>query len=134
MNDIILYDHKNYREINTISELDPIISSNLSINDEGRFLITNISKVNASINLYDLRTCTMVNKFYGHTQEQYVIECSFAGDNDEFIICGSEDACIYIWHRSSSIAISVIRGHTGSINSCLLPFYNQITHSLLIYH
>jgi WD40 repeat protein len=65
----------------------------------------------------------LINKYYGHTQEQFCIECSFAGDNDEFIVCGSEDASIYIWHRSNSIPFSVIKGHTGSVNNCLLSFY-----------
>lgn len=126
LNDVILYDHKNYREINRISELDPIISANLSKNDDGQYLITNVSKVSASINLYDLSSFQLINKYYGHTQEQYVIECSFSGKNDEYIVCGSEDACIYIWHRSNSIAIHVISGHTGSINSCVLGFYKDI--------
>ncbi len=122
MNDIIFFDFKNYREIHRLNELDPIISSNLSLNDEGRYLITNISKVNANINLYDLTNFTLINKYYGHTQEQFCIECSFAGKNDEFIVCGSEDASIYIWHRSNSIPISVIKGHTGSVNNCILSF------------
>jgi WD repeat-containing protein 26 len=99
MNDIVIFDHKNYTEIHRITELDPIISSNLSIKDDGRYLITNLSKVNASINLYDLNNFQLINKYYGHTQEQYTIECSFAGKNDEFIICGSEDASVYIWSR-----------------------------------
>lgn len=122
MNDIIFFDFKNYREIQRLTELDPIISSNLSINDDGRYLITNISKVNANINLYDLTNFSLINKYYGHTQEQFCIECCFGGNNDEFILCGSEDASIYIWHRSNSIPISVLKGHTGSVNNCLLYF------------
>jgi WD40 repeat protein len=118
MNDIIFYDYKNYTELHRITELDPIISSNLSVKDDGRFLITNLSKVNASINLYDMNSFKLVNKFYGHTQDQYTIEASFAGRNDEFIVCGSEDAQIYIWNRNSSIAIAVIKGQTGSVNNC----------------
>lgn len=120
MNDIVFFDHKNFTEIHRITELDPIISSNLSKKDDGRYLITNLSKVNASINLYDLNNFQLLNKYYGHTQEQYTVECSFAGNNDEFILCGSEDASIYIWSRNSSIPISVVKGHTGSVNNCKL--------------
>ena len=123
MNDIIFFDYKNFKEIHRLTELDPIISSNISVNDDGRYLITNISKVNANINLYDLTNFSLVNKYYGHTQEQFCIECSFSGNNDEYIICGSEDASVYIWHRSNSIPLSVIKGHTGSVNNCLLSFH-----------
>jgi WD40 repeat protein len=123
MDDIIFFDYKNNKEINRLTELDPIISSNLSINDHGRFLISNTSKVNANINLYDLSNLALINKYYGHSQEQFCIECSFAGNNDEFILCGSEDASIYIWHRTNSIPISVVKGHTGTVNNCILTFY-----------
>ncbi len=120
MNDIVFFDYKNFREVNRLTELDPIISGNTSKKDEGRHLIVNLSKVNASINLYEIGNLKLINKFYGHTQEQYSVECSFAGEFDEFIICGSEDANIYIWHISDSIPIRVIKGHTGCINSCNL--------------
>jgi WD40 repeat protein len=126
MNDIILYDYKNYKEIHRITELDPIISANISQADKGRYLIVNFSKVNAYINLYDLTNFKLVNKFYGHIQEQYVVECFFAGPNDEYIICGSEDCNIYIWERSNSIPTYTIKGHTGCINSCRLIYNNGI--------
>jgi WD40 repeat protein len=120
INDIVFYDYKNFKEVNRLTELDPIISANISQKDEGSQLIVNLSKVNASINLYEISNLKLKNKFYGHTQEQYSIECSFAGEYDEYIICGSEDACIYIWHISDSIPIRKIKGHTGSVNSCYL--------------
>jgi WD40 repeat protein len=120
MNDIIFYDYKNFREINRITEMDPIISGNISKKDEGKRLIVNLSKVNASINLYEISNMKLINKFYGHAQEQYCIECNFAGEFDEFIICGSEDANIYIWHIADSIPIRIIKGQTGTINSCNL--------------
>lgn len=117
MNDIIFYNYKEFREVHRFAELDPIISANVSKYDEGRYLITNVSRVNASINLYDLSTFTIINKFYGHTQDQYIIKCSFAGTQDEYIVCGSEDASIFLWHRNNSIPIHVINGHTGALNS-----------------
>lgn len=120
LNDVVFYDFKNFREINRLTELDPIISGNTSKKDDGRHLIVNLSKVNASINLYEIGNLKLINKFYGHAQEQYSIECCFAGEFDEFIICGSEDANIYIWQISDSIPIRVIKGHTGCINACNL--------------
>jgi WD40 repeat protein len=126
MNDIVFYDYNNYKELNRLTELDPVISANISQSDNGKFLIVNSSKVNAYINLYDLTTYQLVGKYYGHTQEQYVIECCFGGINDEYIICGSEDCLIYIWERSNSIPVHVVKGHTGCINSCRL-IYNDST-------
>lgn len=126
MNDIIFYNYKEFREVHRFSEQDPINSANLSKSDEGRFMITNVSIVNASINLYDLSTFSLINKYYGHSQDQYIIKCSFAGSKDEYIVCGSEDASIYLWHRSHSIPIQVIKGHTGSLN-CVEWIINENT-------
>lgn len=120
LNDIIIYDYNNVTIIGTIPELDPIISAAISKSDNGRYLISNVSYINANINLYNLQTRELLNKYYGHRQEYYVIDCSFAGENDEYIICGSEDLTIFIWHRNSSIPISEIKGHTGAVNSCSL--------------
>jgi len=68
----------------------------------------------------------MINKYYGHSQEQYTIECSFAGKHDEFIMSGSEDSTIFLWDRNESIPIATFKGHTGSVNSCLMSYYNNI--------
>ena len=126
LNDIVIYDYTINYIIGTIEEPDPIISSEISRTDKGRFLITNVSKVNANINLYNLQTKQLVNKYYGHRQEEYIIMCAFAGKNDEYIICGSEDASIFIWHRNSSIAIHEIKGHTGVVNACNLIYINNL--------
>lgn len=125
LNEIVIYDYTINSIIGTIEEPDPIISSEISKTDKGRFLITNVSKVNANINLYNLQTKQLINKYYGHKQEEYIIQCSFAGKNDEYIICGSEDASIYIWHRNSSIAIQEIKGHTGVVNACNMIYIDN---------
>lgn len=125
LNDIVIYDYTINSIIGTIEEPDLIISSEISRTDKGRFLITNVSNVNANINLYNLQTKQLVNKYYGHRQGEYIIMCSFAGKKDEYIICGSEDGSIFIWHRNSSIAIHEIKGHTGVVNACNLIYLNN---------
>jgi len=117
LNEIILFDYKKLKDEKKINMQDPIISAALSKSDDGIFLITNLSKINASINLYNLQDLSLINKYYGHIQEQYIIKCSFSGENDEYIISGSEDFSIFIWHRSNSIPLYNLYGHTGAVNS-----------------
>ena len=62
LNDIVIYDYTINSIIGTIEEPDLIISSEISRTDKGRFLITNVSNVNANINLYNLQTKQLVNK------------------------------------------------------------------------
>lgn len=126
LNDIIFYDYVNNNTVGSIEEPDPIISANISQHDKGKFLIVNVSKVNANINLYSVQTKELISKYYGHRQEEYVINCSFGGKNDEYIICGSENNSVLIWHRSSSIPIKEIEGHTGVVNDCALGFFDGV--------
>ena len=116
LNEIVLFDFKQLKDARKINMQDPIISAALSKSDDGKYLITNLSKINASINLYNLEDLSLINKYYGHIQEQYIIKCSFAGEKDEYIISGSEDFSIFIWHRSNSIPLHNIYCHTGAVN------------------
>ena len=102
---------------------------NTSFNDKinSNYLLVNMSKVNASLNLYDLNNnYKLINKYYGHTQTQYTVKCAIAGTDNEYILCGSEDYKIYIWHRRSSIHLFAVKGHTGTINSVKMPFFGCI--------
>lgn len=124
LNDITIYDYTSNSVVDSIEELDPIISAEISRYDKGKFLLTNVSKVNANINLYNIQTKELINKYYGHKQGEYIIQCAFGGRMDEYIICGSEEASIFIWHRNSSIPIHEIKGHTGVVNACCQVYFD----------
>lgn len=124
LNDVTIYDYTTNSVVDSIEELDPIISAEISRYDKGKFLLTNVSKVNANINLYNIQTKELINKYYGHKQGEYIIQCAFGGRNDEYIICGSEEASIFIWHRKSSIPIHEIKGHTGVVNACCQVYFD----------
>ena len=41
-----------------------------------------------------------------------IIQCAFGGVSDNLVICGSEDACIYIWNRDQGELLKKLEGHT----------------------
>ena len=110
-----------------INRYDQIISSCIT-NDKGsdNYFMVNLNKINPSINLYNLNDFSLINKYYGHTQSNYVIGCCFGGEDNEYIISGSEDYKIYIWHRRSSIHMFIIQGHTGSVNMVKMPIFGLL--------
>ena len=81
---------------------EEIFSANISKTDEGKFLIINLSKNYPKIFLYDLEKRQFDKKYYGHTQKNDKIICTFGGNKDQYILCGSEDFMIYLWDRNIS--------------------------------
>ena len=50
-------------------------------------------------------------RYRGHQQEKFVVKVQFAGLNEMFIICGSENAKVFIWHKNSQEPVRVLEGH-----------------------
>lgn len=57
-----------------------------------------------------------VRKYFGHKQESFSIKCNFGGEYEQYLTCGSEDACIYIWNILSSIPMYKFKAHSAPIN------------------
>ncbi|KAJ7550733.1 hypothetical protein O6H91_07G115000 [Diphasiastrum complanatum] len=88
----------------------------LSVSNDGRYLLVNLA--NQEIHLWDITSsCTIPCKYKGHRQGRYVIRSCFGGSDNAFIVSGSEDSQIYIWHRGSGRLLDVLPGHSGTVNS-----------------
>ena len=42
---------------------------------------------------------------------------ALGGYQDAFVVSGSEDNCVYMWHRRSQTLLETLEGHTRSVNS-----------------
>jgi len=67
--------------------------------------------------LWNLENRRLISQYVGQQQGHYVIRSCFGGFNESFILSGSIDQHVYIWHRQSGEQIAVLRGHTGNVNS-----------------
>ena len=99
------------------SDNEQIVYGNISKTDKGKYILYNISKDNPKIILYNLIEKKVVDKFSGHTQKLMIIKCSFGGDQDQFILSGSEDYIVYVWERGFSKSPKYkFKGHFGMVN------------------
>ncbi|KAG0584191.1 hypothetical protein M758_3G191600 [Ceratodon purpureus] len=118
---VSICDHKNIRIYNleekterVIEEEKPITS--LSVSKNGRHLLVNL--VSQEIHLWDISaTKELPKKYRGHRQGRYVIRSCFGGTDYAFIVSGSEDSQVYIWHRWNGELLDVLPGHSGTVNS-----------------
>lgn len=90
------------------------LCSYLNLSSDERYLLvnTNISE----IHLWDLQTKQKVQKYTGHSQTVSFVGGCFGGISQNFVVSGSEDSQIYIWHRMTGSLLSTLSGHAGIVN------------------
>ena len=64
--------------------------------------------------MFHLESGTLLMRFAGVKQERDFIYSSF-GVEETFVASGSEDKCVYIWHRNRQLPIAVLSGHTKQV-------------------
>mmetsp|Transcript_675 Transcript_675/g.917 ORF Transcript_675/g.917 Transcript_675/m.917 type:complete len:609 (-) Transcript_675:191-2017(-) len=97
----------------SIKETSPITSFCLS--RDGRYALLSLANP-AAIRLWDLVTGEVVHQYDGVKQSRYVVQASFGGSEEMFVVSGSEDSQVYIWHRTSADLLAVLPGHSGTVN------------------
>jgi WD40 repeat protein len=54
-------------------------------------------------------------RYQGNVQNNFMNYSSIGGANESFIVSGSEDARVYIWHKNKEHPVHVLEGHTKAI-------------------
>ncbi|KAF4967161.1 hypothetical protein FSARC_5233 [Fusarium sarcochroum] len=89
--------------------------TSVSISQDSRHLLVN--KCNGEAQLIDLLTRNSVQKFFGHTGGEFLIRSSFGGANESFVLSGSEDGNVLIWHKNTGAAVERLHGHHPRCNA-----------------
>jgi WD40 repeat protein len=101
-----------------ISEVSSITS--LAMSADGSCLLVNLSS--GAIHLWDniqspKPPTAPAFEYKGQQQGKFVIRSCFGGSGQAFIVSGSEDSQVYIWHRTSGEKVKVLSGHSGTVNA-----------------
>ncbi|KAF0462334.1 WD40 domain-containing protein [Gigaspora margarita] len=89
--------------------------TSICLSSDCKYALVNLST--REIHLWDIEERRIVRKYYGQKQEKFVIRSCFGGIDQGFIVSGSEDSNIYVWHREHATMIEILSGHKGAVNS-----------------
>jgi WD40 repeat protein len=121
---IQIFDRASQSEVACLSEIASITS--LSLSKNGNYLLVNMSMRSASnysdgeaeIHLWDLTKQKVVQQYRGQRQVHFVIRSTFGGQDELFVVSGSEDTSVYIWWRDSGDLVYRLDGHHATV-SCV---------------
>jgi len=90
--------------------------SSISISQDSRYMLVN--KTDGEARLFDIETRETVRIFLGQKGGKFVIRSAFGGANESFVISGSEDGNVYIWHKENGSLVEKLEGHkSGCCNA-----------------
>ncbi|PFH54156.1 hypothetical protein AMATHDRAFT_135352 [Amanita thiersii Skay4041] len=113
-NRLIVYDLGSKQAITSVRLEGELTSVKVSLNSQ--YALINHSP--DEIHLWDLIAGRLARKFAGQSQGRHVIRSCFGGIDGNFIVSGSEDGKVYVWHRETGSLLEVLPGHgEGSVNS-----------------
>jgi len=99
--------------------------TSLTLSKDSRYCLINVSTQSTpyvgiypvqEIQLYDVERRILVQKYTGQKQGRFVIRSCFGGANESFILSGSEDSMLYMWHLRSGTLLHTLGGHSGPVN------------------
>ncbi|RHZ47855.1 hypothetical protein Glove_566g10 [Diversispora epigaea] len=108
-----IYNLETKKEEATLDENAKLTS--ICLSNDCKYALVNLST--KEIHLWDIEKKRIVRKYYGQKQGKFVIRSCFGGIDQGFIVSGSEDSKIYVWHREHAAMIETLSGHKGAVNS-----------------
>ncbi|KAJ5104375.1 hypothetical protein NUU61_001722, partial [Penicillium alfredii] len=94
----------------------PSKPTSVAISQDCRHVLVNLAE--GEIQLVDMVTTSLVRDFRGQKQGEFVIRSTFGGAAENFVVSGSEDSRVYIWHKENGTLVETLEGHvTGCVNS-----------------
>ncbi|KPV75622.1 uncharacterized protein RHOBADRAFT_13767 [Rhodotorula graminis WP1] len=91
------------------SVVQPQELSSVTISSDSRYAI--VTHAPKEIVYVDLEDGTIVRRFEGHDIGKFVVRACFGGASDNFILSGSADGKVYVYHRDTGRLLHALGGH-----------------------
>lgn len=65
--------------------------------------------------LWNLSTGKFLKVYTGHMNKVYCIMSTFSVTGEKYVVSGSEDHCVYLWHLQGKNLVQKLEGHTDTV-------------------
>lgn len=111
---IHFFDLEGRQEVGSIYLWDELTS--ISFSEDSKYILVN-QRPNES-QIWNVERQSLVMRLNGHKVQKHVIRSCFGGVEKAFVITGSEDSMVYVYHRKTGRLLDKLKGHgIGSVNS-----------------
>ncbi|KAL4911932.1 WD40-repeat-containing domain protein [Aspergillus aurantiobrunneus] len=91
-------------------------ATSVAVSKDSRYMLINLAE--CQIQLIDIETSEVIRRFQGQKQGLYIIRSTFGGAAENFVVSGSEDSRIYVWHKENGTLVEILDGHLkGCVNA-----------------
>ncbi|KAK4167986.1 hypothetical protein QBC43DRAFT_202672 [Cladorrhinum sp. PSN259] len=90
-------------------------ATSITFGHDSRHLLVNT--VNHEALLIDLQTREVEQRYLGHTGGKFTIRSCLGGAHSSFVISGSEDGSVFIWHKVTAAVVHKAEAHTPRVNA-----------------
>ncbi|KAL4923426.1 WD40-repeat-containing domain protein [Aspergillus undulatus] len=91
-------------------------ATSVVVSNDSRHMLVNLTE--CQIQLIDIETTEVIRRFQGQKQSTFIIRSTFGGAAENFVVSGSEDSRIYIWHKENGTLVETLEGHLhGCVNA-----------------
>ncbi|KAL2821824.1 WD40-repeat-containing domain protein [Aspergillus cavernicola] len=91
-------------------------ATSIAISRDSRHMLVNLAE--CQIQLIDIESTEVIRHFQGQKQSRFIIRSTFGGAAENFVVSGSEDSRIYVWHKENGTLVETLDGHLrGCVNS-----------------
>ncbi|KAI9373525.1 WD domain protein [Aspergillus egyptiacus] len=84
-------------------------ATSIAVSKDSRHMLVNLTE--CQIQLIDIETGEVIRRFQGQKQSQFIIRSTFGGAAENFVVSGSEDSKIYVWHKGNGTLVETFDGH-----------------------
>ncbi|KAL2842417.1 WD40-repeat-containing domain protein [Aspergillus pseudoustus] len=91
-------------------------ATSIVVSKDSRHMLVNLTE--CQIQLIDIETTEVIRRFQGQKQSTFIIRSAFGGAAENFVVSGSEDSRIYVWHKENGKLVETLEGHlSGCVNA-----------------
>ncbi|PWY99523.1 WD40 repeat-like protein [Testicularia cyperi] len=113
-NRIHFFNLRTREEVGSIYMREEVVS--VAISKDSQYVLVNVRP--NELQLWDIVRQSLVRRFNGHKISTHVVACGFGGIDENFVLSGSEDSKVYVWHRATGRLIETLTGHEhGTVNA-----------------